>query len=45
MIERIREWWLNLTCQHQRQIGRLRWVEEVVDYYSECADCGREFFE
>ena len=44
MIERIRRWWLELTCKHVLD-ARMKWVEEFAIYYEECIICGREFYE
>lgn len=30
--------------KHRNLAGRMQWVEEVVDFYQECEDCGKQFF-
>ena len=47
MINRIKLWWRQLTCNHPdwARMGRLRLIEEVGDFYEECLKCHKEFYE
>ena len=35
-----------LACpsKHAYKDARMKWVEEVVEYYEQCVDCGKEFY-
>jgi hypothetical protein len=38
------EKYLRCSTKHAFLVSRMAWTEEVVEYYQQCSDCGKEFY-
>lgn len=36
--------YVSCPTKHAWKVPRMKWTEEVVDYYEQCGDCGKEFY-